>query len=89
MDRVAPTSRRISMGIADIKQAFIDGAKNVAEVNATLRYDRSSGAEMQVLGFSGRMMSGVGFTVESAPLPPNTDLTAEAMRLGAAQGIAP
>ncbi len=74
------------MSAADLRNAFNSGAGDAATCNmALLNYERADGREWQVLTFRGSKASGEAFEVMSGRQPPDSDILAEAARLGAAQ----
>ena len=67
------------MGVKELLAAFNDeAAGKLTASQAFLRYDRSKGAEWQILTFSGTDSAGADFKVESDPLGSLTDVNAAA-----------
>ena len=67
------------MGSREIKAAFnaVASPAYVANV-ALLEYDRSSGAESQIMTFSGKAADGAAFTFKSRQIRPGEDVNAVA-----------
>ena len=65
------------MGIRDMRDAFNEVASPTATcIKALMEYERSGGAEWQVMFFSGNYDDGTGFAIKSEKVRPSGDLLA-------------
>lgn len=72
------------MGVAELRQAFDEGADGAATCQvARLEYESHSDVQYQRLKFRGTDATGAAFAVESDLLRPETDVNLVAREMGA------